>query len=108
MIGNVELYFQSGWVIYEHKTTADTMGGFTQVSTSQASLSGLMRPLTGDYRLSADKETAFATHRFYCEPTTELTPGRFLSTGGTEYEVKFASDIMNMGRLMQVDCEAIG
>ncbi len=108
MIGSVERFFKPGWVITKYKPVADGMGGFTQSSSSQGSVSGVMRPLSGEYRLSADKDTAFATHRFYCNPSSLILPGRYLSTGGKKYEVKFASDMMNMGRLMQVDCEVVG
>ena len=107
MIGAIENYFTAGWVVSRHKSVRDTMGGFTQTSSSVGSVSGDMRPLSGEYKLSADKQIAFGTHRFYCSPTSIITPGRVLSTGGVEYEVKFAADMMNMGRVMQVDCEVI-
>lgn len=104
---NVEKYFEPGWVIYRNIITQDSMGGITHASSSQASVSGLMRPLSGELKLSADKNTAFGTHRFYCLPTTNLLSGDYLSTGGVRYEVKFPADVMNFGRLMQCDCEVV-
>ena len=108
MIGNIASYYTSGWVVTRYKPVSDGMGGFTQVSSSQGSVSGIMRPLTGERKLSADKHTAFADHRFYCTPTSIITPGRYLSTGGVKYEVVFPANMMNMDRLTQVDCKVVG
>ena len=106
MIGDVGRFYKA-WTVYRMVTADDGMGGFTQTSSSVAAVEGRMRPLTGELKLSADKDTAFGSHRFYCNPTTEITPGRYLSTGGAMYEVKFAADMMSMGRLMQSDCQAV-
>jgi hypothetical protein len=68
-----------------------------------------MRPLTGDKRISADKDTYFGDHRFYCSPVDIKENDVLTKTGssGTQYEVKHAPDMMTMGRLQQVDCELV-
>ena len=102
-----ERFFKDGWIITRMVNISDSMGGFTQASSSQGTISGIMRPLSGELKLSASKDTVFGTHRFYCFPTTLLASGGYLSTGGAKYEVKFVADMMSMGRLMQCDCEVI-
>ena len=105
---NFDRFFKDGWIVYHMTQIDDGMGGFTQASSSQGTVSGLMRPLSGELKLSADRDTSFGSHRFYCAPSTMITPGRYLSTGGAMYEVKFAADMMSMGELMQCDCQVVG
>lgn len=104
MIGRVNQYYESGWVLYRATSTTDAYGGVVNTYSSQAALTGRLRPLSGEYRLSADKETEFATHRFYCSPA-DIRVGDRLSKGGDIYEVKFAANVMDMGRFMHVDLE---
>ena len=42
------------------------MGGYTEVRTPLRRIKGSLRTLTMNERMSADKKTVFATHRFYC------------------------------------------
>ena len=107
-IGTVSNFFTATWTVIRYAPVRDTMGGFSPSSSSAGTVSGMMRPLSGHLKLSADKDHAFATHRLYCAPTSIITAGRYLTTGGSKYEVKFVSNVMNMGRLMQVDCEVVG
>jgi SPP1 family predicted phage head-tail adaptor len=102
---DVKRFLESGWEVWRWSESQDDYGGTTEEWAKLEDVSGLMRPLSGNLKMSADKETVFATHRFYCLPT-DIEPGDQIRNG-KKYEVKFASDMMNFGRLMQVDCEVI-
>ena len=69
MIENIERFFEPGFSVWRGGNTPDAWGGnvFTY-AVHIAALSGRLRPLTGDMRMSADKDTHFGTHRFYCFP----------------------------------------
>ena len=109
MIGNIERFYESGWKVLRATETQDAAGGMVTTLAAHLSVRGRMRPLTGDKRISADKDTYFGDHRFYCSPADILEGDVLTKTGSTTttYEVKHAPDMMTMGRLMQVDCELV-
>ena len=106
MIGNVKKYFTAGHQVWRASPVADAWGGMVDTPALITTVSGRIRPLSGDVRLSADKKTAFATHRFYCFPA-DIRAGDEIRTGGQTYRVNFAGDIMTFGRFMQVDMELV-
>jgi len=106
MIEEVSKFFEDGWEIWRWTEDDDGMGGIVEDWEKQADVEGRMRPLTGDKRLTADKETFFGSHRFYCFPT-DIRKGDQLRNGSNNYDVKFPSDMMAFDRFMQVDCELI-
>ena len=106
MIENVARFFEPGWEVWRWTESPDGMGGFVKAWTFQANVEGRMRPLTGTKRLSADKETFFGDHRFYCFPA-DIRKGDQLRNGSRNYDVKFPADMMTFDRFMQVDCELI-
>ena len=109
MIGNIAKYYEAGWKVLRATETQDAAGGMVSTLSTHLSISGRMRPLTGDKRISADKDTYFGDHRFYCDPV-DILEGDYLTLTGsttTVYEVKHAPDMMTMGRLMQVDAELV-
>jgi len=102
-------WFEPGWNVYRPTVSQDAAGGVVNTYTTHLAVSGRMRPLTGDTRISAEKNTYFADHRFYCFVVDIDEYDIIAKTGstGTTYEVKHAADMMTMDRLMQVDCELV-
>lgn len=103
-------YFQPGWIVYRSTAdTKDSAGGLVRNYSSQSSISGRLRPLHGDarsaLRFAGSKETEFASHRFYCSPTSDVLPGDRLGKGSVLLDVGFVSNVMSMDRLLQVDCK---
>ena len=105
MIDGVGSYFEPGWELWRWTEEQDDYGGITEQWTKQADIDGRMRPLTGDKRLSADKDTFFGSHRFYTK-RADIKEGDQLRKD-KDYEVKFVADIMQFGELVQVDCVVI-
>ena len=68
MIGSVARFFEAGYEVWRWEEVTDAWGGKTKQWVQRQDVEGRLRPLSGDKRLSADKETIFATHRFYCFP----------------------------------------
>lgn len=69
---------------------------------------GRLRPLSGEKRVAASKETAFISHRFYCSYFSEaIPPGCTLLLEGNRYNIKFIQNVMMMDRLLQLDLELI-
>jgi len=106
MIENITRYFEGGWMIHRKAVTQDAAGGITETFSTHAAVEGRMRPLSGNKIVSADKATYFADFRFYCFPA-DILEGDRLVKGSDTYDVKHAADMMDFGRLMQVDCELV-
>jgi len=106
MIGMVRKHFTPGWEVWRYVSSQDDYGGTTETWTIQETIAGRMRPLSGEKKLAADKNTAFGTHRFYCIPT-DIKPGDEIRKDNVNYRVKHPADMMTFGRLMQVDLEVI-
>lgn len=99
-------HFEPGWEVRRLTVTRGQAGGAVKSWGTVETIEGMMRPLSGDKRVMADKETFYSTHKFYCQPT-EIKTGDRLRKDGMEYQVKFAQDVNNLGRLMQVDTVVI-
>lgn len=106
MIDGVEVFYESGWELWRWTEETDDYGGVTEDWALQQTIDGRLRPLSGDKKLSAEKDTIFATHKFYCEPT-DIKPGDQIRKDDVVYKVKFAPDIMDFGLLMQVELELV-
>jgi SPP1 family predicted phage head-tail adaptor len=100
----IEDYYKPG-IIIERKTEVKKAGGAVKPTwATHLTVDGLIRPLTGDERLSADKTTLYSTHRFYTDPG-DITEADRVNDNGTIYRIKFPADPMGFGRFMQVDLE---
>ena len=107
MIGNIEKFFEPGFSVWRAGNVPDAWGGNVPThSVHIAALSGRLRPLSGDMRMSADKDTFFGTHRLYCFPA-DILPGDEIRWGARRFKVNAASDMMSMARLMQVELEEV-
>jgi hypothetical protein len=102
-------WFEAGWNVLRPTVSQDAAGGVINTYATHLSLRGRLRPLTGDTRISAEKDTYFADHRFYCFPVDIKENDIITKTGSTAttYMVKHAADMMTFDRLMQVDCELV-
>ena len=101
-----EKYFDSTATIQEPTLVADSYGEPIATWTTYDSIPCRLRPITGDKRIAASKDTEFATHKLYCLPITMPINCRIVINNEI-YEIKCPSDIMTMGRFMQIDLELI-
>ena len=101
-------YYEAGWKVRTTTYTDTDIGGREVDSTTDVTVAGRMRPLSGDERLSADKQTLYATHRFYTDPVTVGQDDNIISPDGDLYRVVFVKDVMTMGRHLEIDCEWVG
>lgn len=100
----IEDYYKPG-IIIERSTEIKKAGGATKPTwTTHLTVDGLIRSLTGDERLAADKMTLYSTHRFYTDPA-DITEADRVNDGGILYRIKFPDDPMSFGRFMQIDLE---
>jgi SPP1 family predicted phage head-tail adaptor len=100
----IEKFYKPGIVI-ERKTDIKKAGGAVkQEWAPHITISGQIRPLSGDERLSADKKTLFASHRLYTDPA-DITEADRVNDNGLIYDIKFVHDPMNFGRFLQIDLE---
>ncbi|SNR95508.1 phage head-tail adaptor, putative, SPP1 family [Anaerovirgula multivorans] len=106
MIGNIEKYFEP-IEVERFQTVLDEWGNPTKDYGPHITIQGRIRQLNTDERISADKETVFTTHRLYCFPADIKATDRMTYKGKT-YEVKGEpNDVMNFGRLMQIELEVV-
>ena len=91
MIENVQRFFVPGFEVWRWESGTDAWGGTVKQWVQRQDVSGLLRPLKGELRLSADKETAFADHRFYCSPPTvqSVTDEPVVMTGTDAQKLNF-------------------
>lgn len=106
----IDRYFETGFVVEKRNRTATAIGGFEEewvADTAVGTVMGRLRPLSGDEQLSADRQTPYATHRFYTGIHAITTHHR-ITKGGRVYRVKVVRDVMTMGRHMEIDLEEVG
>ena len=70
MIENVARYFDRTVQVWRWEETEDAWGGKVPQWVRRQDVTGRLRPIKGEARLSADKASIFADHRFYCFPFT--------------------------------------
>ena len=102
---NITRFYTPGHKIERYGETGGGFGGPSQVWNTHLEIDGCLRPLSGDTRISADKETLFATHRFYCDVADIKETDRYVDPDGEVYRIKFVADVMNMGNHLQIDLE---
>jgi len=109
----IERYFETGFVAEKRNRTATAIGGFEEEWVADTAIApagaimGRLRPLSGDEQLSADRQTPYATHRFYTGIHAITTHHR-IKRNGRVYRVKVVRDVMTMGRHMEIDLEEVG
>jgi len=105
----MERIYTSGHKIQEYTTTPNGMGGFTKTWTDKHTISGYLRTLSGDERLSADKVQLYSTHRFYCGLIAVDESMRYIDTNNKIYDIKLV-DKKKAGNIefLQIDVEFSG
>jgi len=97
--------YKTGILVKRYASVSDGMGGFTNTYSTSSTISGHIRTMSGEERMSADKQTLYATNRLYCD-SADITEKDRVVDGSTTYEVKFVDpklDLDNTVRFMQVD-----
>ena len=102
----ISRHYESGFELWRDVGDEDGWGTTIENFEKRAELEGRLRPLSGDLRMSADKQGEFATHKFYCCPQ-DIRPGDRIRYQGEIFKVVFAADPMNMGRFLQVELEML-
>jgi len=103
---SIEKFFTTGITVQRRTITRDAAGGTIETWADHLSISGRIRQLSGDDRLSADKDTVFATHRMYCMLADIVETDRVVFSGIT-YAIKFIENPMLYGRFLQIDLELV-
>ena len=108
MLQNIKRFFTLGHKIQRYSPGTPGFGGDNGEWENHLEVPGRLRPLSGDERMSADKMTLYATHRFYTDVADIKESDRYIDPGGKVYEIKFVADPMNMGEFLQIDLEEHG
>ena len=82
--------YTTGHIIQSFTSTTNSYGGFTQVWGTTFSVSGYLRELRGDERLTADRKEVDSTHRVYCDTVTITEKNRFVDSINNIYDIRFA------------------
>ena len=99
----IDRWFESGWTLHSLTSTEDAWGNPVEGYSTGTAIMGRFRPLSGDRKLSADKQTPFADAKFYCSSTSTVAVGDQLRKGSEVYEVTFPHNPMDMDRFLQVE-----
>ena len=101
----IERFYTTGHKILRYTETSSGFGGSTGAWATHLTVDGCLRPLSGDKRLSADKSTVYASHRFYTDVADIRESDRYQDPDGNNYIIKFIADPMSMGNHLQIDLE---
>lgn len=105
MIDGIEKHFVD--VLIQRSTQGvDNWNNPVQVWADHLTIKGRMRQLNAREQFVSKKDSYFASYRLYCRPVDIQKNDRIVSSGKT-YEVKGINDVMEMGILMQVECELV-
>ena len=86
--------------------TSDGMGSAGSASESTvATVTGVLRVLTGRERLASDMETVVRTHRFYVDYTSDLDDqrGKHFKSGTQYYDIESVDNEFQKDIYMAVD-----
>ncbi|PKM75033.1 MAG: hypothetical protein CVU92_03405 [Firmicutes bacterium HGW-Firmicutes-17] len=93
---------------YEIKrpTVSNENGVAKETVSTVASVSGRMRPLSGNEMIKNEKMGYTTTHRFYCD-VVEIQPmdSIYDSVKNKTYEIKLIVNPMEMDEFLQIECE---
>ena len=84
----IERFYTTGHKIQRFTAGTDSYGDPTETWADHLSLSGKLWQLSGDERLSADKVTLFADHRFACAVADITEKDRYVDPAGVVYNIK--------------------
>ena len=99
----IDRWFESGWTLHSLTSTEDDWGNPVEGYSAGTAIMGRFRPLSGDRKLSADRQTPFADAKFYCSSTSTIAVGDQLRKSPDVYEVTWVQNPMDMDRFLQVE-----
>jgi len=103
MLQNIQRWFTEEWQVWRLTVADDSWGNPVETWTSSHLVEGRFRPLSGERKLSADKQTEFADAKFYCATDADIITGDRLVGNGQTYDVKIPIDLMSMDEFLQVE-----
>ena len=92
MANLVNRFYTSEHKIQRVIVTEDAYGGITKTWTDHLTVDGKRWALSGDKKLSADKETIFSTHKFATDIADIKETDRYVDTEGNAYEIKVLAE----------------
>ncbi len=84
----IERFFTTGHKIQRVTVSQDAYGGTTESWADHLTVAGKLWQLNETERLSADKETAFSTHKFVTALADITETDRYLDPDGNAYDIK--------------------
>ncbi len=84
----IERFFTTGHKIQRVTVSQDAYGGTTESWADHLTVTGKLWELSGDKRLSADKETIFSTHKFATAIADITETDQYLDPDGNAYDIK--------------------
>jgi len=103
MLQNITRWFTETWEVYRLSVVDDSWGNPIETWSLSHEVMGRFRPLTGERRLSADRQTEFADAKFYCANDADIITGDRLVGNGQTYDVKIPLNLMSMDEFLQVE-----
>ena len=88
MANLVNRFFTSGHKIQRVTVTTDSYGGTINTWADHLTVDGKRWALSGDKKLSAEKETIFSTHKFATAIADIEETDRYVDLDANEYEIK--------------------
>ena len=84
----INRFFTAGHKIQRVTVTQDSYGGVIETWADHLTVSGKRWALSGDRKLSADKETIFSTHKFATNIADIKDTDRYVDPDGNDYVIK--------------------
>ena len=85
----ISRFYTSGHKIQRVTVTTDGYGGTINTWADHLTVKGKRWALSGDQKMSADKETIFADYKFATAIADIKTTDRYVDPEGNAYEIKF-------------------
>jgi SPP1 family predicted phage head-tail adaptor len=104
----IESTYTGGYIIEKATATTDGMGGSTEAWSTHLTIEGHLREQSGNERLNHNKETVYATHRFYTASADITERHRLKDSNDSNkiYEILFVAkkkDANNIVRHLELD-----
>jgi len=90
----ISRFYTPGHIIQRKTEIKDDWGGTTEEWTDLITIEGKLWQLSGDKRLSADKETIFADYKFACGITDVTEKDRLIDADNRVFEIKTVAQRM--------------
>jgi len=107
MIEKISDFYNSLFDVMRSTTIESGYGGTKLSWGKSATVSGRLRPLSGDERMRADKMSLYSTHKLYTYVADITQSDRIIDVAGNTYEVKYIKNPMNMDNHFEIDLELV-